>query len=143
MIRPVLPLSVVAALVLAGCGSNPTTASRPAAASKASTQTTQTLPYQPGSGVVQSITVAPSAASAGASGAPVTTTRGEPVRSAGATPGSASGTAGAGATAGAMHRLAIRMEDGRTQYVDMAGPEIPAVGTRVQLTPDYKIIRQQ
>jgi hypothetical protein len=42
-----------------------------------------------------------------------------------------------------MHRLAIRMEDGRTQYVDMAGPEIPAVGTRVQLTPDHKIIRQQ
>ena len=140
MIRTVLPLSIVAALVLAGCGSNPTTASRPAAASKASTPSTQTLPYQPGSGVVQSITVAPSAASAGASGAPVTTTRGEPVRSAGATPASASGTTSA---AGTMHRLAIRMEDGRTQYVDMAGPEIPAVGTRVQLTPDFKIIRQQ
>jgi hypothetical protein len=42
-----------------------------------------------------------------------------------------------------MHRLAIRMENGRTQYVDMAGPDIPPVGTRVQLTPDYKIIRQQ
>jgi hypothetical protein len=68
-------------------------------------------------------------ASAGSS-APVTTTRGEPVTSAGAT------------TAGQYQRLAIRMEDGRVQYVDMAGPDIPAVGTRVQLTPDYQIIRQ-
>jgi hypothetical protein len=130
MIRTVLPIAAVAVLVLAGCSSSPTTTAKPATAPAAPTPTTQTLPYQPGSGVVQSITVAPSAASTGASGAPVTTTRGEPVRS-------------AGATAGTMHRLAIRMENGRTQYVDMAGAEIPAVGTRVQLTPDYKIIRQQ
>jgi hypothetical protein len=34
------------------------------------------------------------------------------------------------------------MDDGRVQYVDMAGPDIPAVGTRVQLTPDHQIIRQ-
>ena len=129
MIRTVLPIAAVAVLVLAGCSSSPTTTAKPATAPAASTPTTQTLPYQPGSGVVQSITVAPSAASTGASGAPVTTTRGEPVR--------------AGTTAGTMHRLAIRMEDGRTQYVDMAGAEIPAVGTRVQLTPDFKIIRQQ
>ena len=32
--------------------------------------------------------------------------------------------------------------DGLTQ-ADLVVAEIPAVGTRVQLTPDYKIIRQQ
>lgn len=36
--------------------------------------------------------------------------------------------------------LAIRMDDGRMQYVDTAS-DIP-VGSRVQLTPDHKIIRQ-
>jgi hypothetical protein len=132
MTRVTIPLSIAAALVLAACGSSPTTTTT----SRAPTPATQTLPYHAGNGVVQSITVAPRPASAGASGAPVTTTRGEPVTSAGA----ASGTS---AAPGTMHRLAIRMDDGRTQYVDMAGADIPAVGTRVQLTPDYKIIRQQ
>jgi hypothetical protein len=43
-----------------------------------------------------------------------------------------------------MQRLAIRMDDGRVQYVDMAsGQDVPPVGSRVQLTPDFKIIRQQ
>ena len=132
MTRITLTLSLAAVLVLAACGSSPTTttsrAPTPAAA--------QTLPYHTGNGVVQSITVAPRPASSGASGAPVSTTRGEPVSSAGAA-------SGPSAAPGTMHRLAIRMDDGRTQYVDMAGPDIPAVGTRVQLTPDYKIIRQQ
>jgi hypothetical protein len=41
-----------------------------------------------------------------------------------------------------MQRLAIKMDDGRVQYVDMAGGDIPPVGTRVQLTPDHQIIRQ-
>ncbi|OGA70235.1 MAG: hypothetical protein A3G81_26890 [Betaproteobacteria bacterium RIFCSPLOWO2_12_FULL_65_14] len=36
--------------------------------------------------------------------------------------------------------LAIRMDDGRMQYIDTAS-DIP-VGSRVQLTPDHKIIRQ-
>ncbi len=139
MKRSAIPLAIAAALVLAACGSSPTKTSSRAATPTAG-PTPQTLPYQTGNGVVQSITVAPRPASAGASGAPVTTTRGEPVTSAGSTTGAAAGTT---AAAGTMHRLAIRMDDGRTQYVDMAGPDIPAVGTRVQLTPDYKIIRQQ
>ncbi len=36
--------------------------------------------------------------------------------------------------------LAIRMDDGRMQYIDTAS-DIP-VGSRVQLTPDHQIIRQ-
>jgi hypothetical protein len=36
--------------------------------------------------------------------------------------------------------LAIQMDDGRMQYIDTAS-DIP-VGSRVQLTPDHKIIRQ-
>ena len=136
MIRIALPLSIAAALVLTACGSSPRS---PEAAPRAG-PTTQTLPYQAGNGVVQSITVAPRPASAGATGAPVTTTRGEPVTSAGTTTGAAAGTT---AAPGTMHRLAIRMDDGRIQYVDMAGPDIPAAGSRVQLTSDYRIIRQQ
>lgn len=130
MTRVALPLSFAAALGLSACGSDPNTmASRGPAPSAAATQA-PTLAYTPGSGVVQSVTAAPRMASAGAS-APgqVTTTRSEPVTS-------------AGATGSTMQRLAIRMDDGRVQYVDMAGPDIPPAGTRVQLTPERHIIRQ-
>lgn len=132
MMRSALPLSLAAALGLSACGSDPNTmASREAAPAAASTQVPMAA-YRPGNGVVQSITAAPRTASAGAS-APVTTTRKEPVASAGAA---------AGATGEAVHRLAIRMDDGRIQYVDMAGADVPPVGTRVQLTPDHHIVRQ-
>lgn len=137
MIRSALPLAVVAALGLSACGTSPDRDPAPRAAAPAA-PVGQPVPYQAGSGVVQSVTPAPrAAASAGASArsagasAPVTTTRGEPVTSAGAT-----------TAPGQYQRLAIRMDNGRVQYVDMAGPDIPPVGTRVQLTPDYKIIRQ-
>lgn len=132
MTRLALPLSLAAALGLSACGSDPNTMSSRAPAPQASAVPGTATAYRTGSGVVQSITPAPRMASAGGS-APVTTTRGEPV----GTTGSA-----AGSTAVAMQRLAIRMDDGRVQYVDMAGPDIPAVGTRVQLTPDHQIIRQ-
>jgi hypothetical protein len=127
MIRSALPLAVVAALGLSACGSSPDRDPAPRAAAPT---VGQPVPYRAGSGVVQAVTPAPRVASAGATSAPVTTTRGEPVTSAGAT------------TAGQYQRLAIRMDDGRVQYVDMAGPDIPPVGTRVQLTPDHRIIRQ-
>ena len=131
MNRVAFPLSLAAALVLSACGSDPNTmASRSPSPPAATGTQAPTLAYTPGSGVVQSVTVAPRMASAGAStGAPVTTTRSEPVTS-------------AGATTGTHHRLAIRMDDGRIQYVDMAGPDIPPAGTRVQLTPERHIIRQ-
>lgn len=129
MIRSALPLAVVAALGLSACGSSPDRDTAPRAAAPAA-PAGQPVPYRAGSGVIQAVTPAPRVASAGATSAPVTTTRGAPVTSAGAT------------TAGQYQRLAIRMDDGRVQYVDMAGPDIPPVGTRVQLTPDHQIIRQ-
>lgn len=130
MMRSVLPLSIAAAFGLSACGSDPNMmGSRERAAAAPAAAPAATLPYRAGSGVVQSVMAAPRAASAGGT-TPATTTRGEPVSSAGAS------------GAGTFQRLAIRMDDGRVQYVDMAGPDIPAVGTRVQLTPDYQIIRQ-
>jgi len=130
MMRSLLPLSIAAAFGLSACGSDPNMmGSRERAAAAPAAAQAATLPYRAGSGVVQSVMAAPRAASAGGT-TPVTTTRGEPVSSAGA------------AAASTFQRLAIRMDDGRVQYVDMAGPDIPAVGTRVQLTPDYQIIRQ-
>ena len=134
MTRVALPLSLAAALVLSACGSDPNTMESRSAQPRAAGAQTPTVAYTPGSGVVQAVTPAPRMASAGATaGAPVTTTRSEPGSSAGA---------GAAGAAGPYQRLAIRMDDGRIQYVDMAGPEVPPVGTRVQLTPDHQIVRQ-
>jgi hypothetical protein len=65
------------------------------------------LAYRPGTGVVQSMTRAP---------APMT------------------GTAAAGGSA-PMYRLTIRMDDGRTQYIDTPSADFTQ-GTRVQLTED-------
>lgn len=132
MIRSVLPAAVMAVLGLSACGTDPNNIRAPAPSSAAAH--VQPTPYRAGSGVVQSVTAAPTA-SAGATAAaraPVTTTRGEPVSSAGTT----------AVPAGQMQRLAIRMDDGRIQYVDMAGPDVPPVGSRVQLTPDHQILRQ-
>jgi hypothetical protein len=129
MIRSALPLAVVAALGLSACGTSPDRDPAPRAAAPTA-PAGQPVPYRAGSGVVQAVTAAPRAASAGGS-APVTTTRGQPVTS-----------AGASTAIGQYQRLAIRMDDGRVQYVDMAGTDIPPVGTRVQLTPDHQIIRQ-
>lgn len=135
MMRLALPLSLAAALGLSACGSEPKKAAPPALSSTPAP--TQSSAYRPGSGVVQSVMPAPRMASAGASTAgastPATTTRGDAV----AAPGSSAGASGA-----PMQRLAIRMEDGTVQYVDMAGPDVPPVGSRVQLTPDRQIIRQ-
>lgn len=133
MIRSALPLAVLAALGLSACGTDPNNIATPAPSASASQ--VQPAPYRAGSGVVQSVTVAPSASGGGSASSPVMTTRSEPVTSAGTT-------ATPVARAGQMQRLAIRMDDGRIQYVDMAGPDIPAVGTRVQLTPDHQILRQ-
>lgn len=132
--RSTLSLAILAALGLSACGTDPNNIGSRDPAPRATVAHAQPMPYRAGSGVVQSATVAPQMAAAGAS-APVTTTRSEPVTSAGASGASAAPT-------GQMQRLAIRMDDGRIQYVDMAGPDIPAVGTRVQLTPDQQIIRQ-
>lgn len=134
MMRRALPLSLVAALGVTACGTDPNNMSSREPQPRASVAHTQPSAYRAGNGVVQSVTPAPRMASAGGT-APVTTTRNEPVASAGSA---------AGTTAVAMQRLAIRMDDGRVQYVDMAsGQDVPPVGSRVQLTPDHQIIRQQ
>jgi hypothetical protein len=129
MIRRALPLAILAALGLSACGTDPNTMGSRDPAPRASAPQGQAIPYRAGSGVVQSVTAAPQASAGGST--PVTTTRAEPVTSAGST-----------AAGGQMQRLAIRMDDGRIQYVDMAGADIPAVGSRVQLTPDFQILRQ-
>lgn len=133
MIRTALPFAIAGALGLSACGTDPNNISSRDPQPRASVAHVQAIPYRAGNGVVQSVTPAPRASAGGS--APVTTTRNEPVTSAG-TPASGS------TAAGAMSRLAIRMDDGKVQYVDMAGPDVPAVGTRVQLTQDHQIVRQ-
>ncbi|HEX2197046.1 MAG TPA: hypothetical protein VHG88_00275 [Burkholderiales bacterium] len=133
MTRFALPLCIAAALGLSACGSDPNTmdSRTPRAAAAPAAAPANTLPYRAGSGVVQSVTAAPRAAASAGGTTPVTTTRGDAVTTAGASAGTST-----------FHRLAIRMDDGRVQYVDMAGPDVPPVGTRVQLTADHQIIRQ-
>ena len=104
MLKAAVPLLVLAA-ALAGCASRGPDAAATSGASAPSGPriATQTLPYVPGTGVVQSVSRAADAR--------------EP-----------------------LSVLAIRMDDGRMQYIDTAS-SIPA-GARVQLTPDHKIIVQ-
>jgi hypothetical protein len=73
----------------------------------------QTHPYIAGTGTVQSLTRMPEplSAAAGGSAAPAT-----------------------------MHRLGVRMDDGRFQYVDVDTTEF-TVGSRIQLGPDMLIRR--
>ena len=71
---------------------------------------TNEVPYQPGMGTVQAVTQAPVLAVAGA---------------------------GASATTDPLKRLHVRMDNGRTQFIDTASSIRP--GARVELTPDRKI----
>lgn len=104
MLKVAAAISILAALALAGCASRaPQAASASGATAPGGKIVTQTMPYQPGAGVVQRVSRSPNAR--------------EP-----------------------LSVLAIRMDDGRMQYIDTAS-DIP-VGSRVQLTPDHKIIRQ-
>lgn len=102
MLKAAAAVTILAAAV-AGCASRGPDAAATSGATAAPRVATQTLPYRPGAGVVQSVSRAPAA--------------GEP-----------------------LSVLAIRMDDGRLQYIDTAS-SVP-VGARVQLTPDHKIIVQ-
>jgi len=73
---------------------------------------TNEVPYQPGMGTVQAVTQTPVLAVAGA----------------GAT---------TSATSDPLKRLHVRMDNGRTQYIDTVSSVRP--GARVELTPDRKI----
>ena len=103
MLKAAAAVSILA-VGLAACASrSPDAVSAAGATAPGGKIVTQTIPYRPGTGVVQRVARAPN-------------TR-EP-----------------------LSVLAIRMDDGRMQYVDTAS-DVP-VGSRVQLTPDHKIIRQ-
>jgi hypothetical protein len=104
-----LPLSLVASLVLAACA--PGQVGQPTAAAPAVQP--QEMPYRAGSGVVQSAMPAPA-----------------PLAAAGAT--------APAAQPGERIRLAVRMDDGRIQYVDAPKGDYH-VGQRVELTPDRMI----
>ena len=71
---------------------------------------TNEVPYQPGMGTVQAVTQTPVLAVAGA---------------------------GASSTSEPLKRLHVRMDNGRTQYIDTVSTVKP--GARVELTPDRKI----
>ena len=121
MIRIAFAVPVVAAALLAaGCTSpgprNP--------ASTSMAPQAQPVAYWAGTGVVQSVTPAP---------APLNATGGA------TTAQSRNPSATTPATSG-LHRLRIRMDDGRMMYVDTPSADI-APGTRVQLTENNEIRR--
>lgn len=109
MTKIAIPASILAALMLGACAGMKTPAGPPALSSPTGQQM---APYRAGNGVVQSVTPAPTLASAG-----------------GTAPG------------GALYRLGIRMENGGMLYVDTPSPDI-TVGTRVRLTENREIVRQ-
>jgi hypothetical protein len=128
MTRIAVPLSILAIALLAGCGSRPATTARAPEAAPKPGAVAQEMPYRAGSGVVQSVSNPPTLASAGASAAPA---KGASAPSAGASAPSDSG----------LQRLAIKMDDGRMQYVDTPSRDFP-VGTRVRLTENRQIEKQ-
>jgi hypothetical protein len=106
-----VPLAVVA-LVLGACSTTPPPQQGgPAQASPRIV--THVHPYEPGNGVVQSVS---------------------------ATPQMPGASAGAGTSAGPMQRLEIKMDNGKIQYVDTTSREFTR-GTRVTLTEDRYIKR--
>jgi type IV pilus biogenesis protein CpaD/CtpE len=75
---------------------------------------TNEVPYQPGMGTVQAVTQTPVLAVAGAGASSAASSTSEPLK-----------------------RLHVRMDNGRTQYIDTVSSVRP--GARVELTPDRKI----
>jgi hypothetical protein len=128
-----LPITLAAAAGLAACAS-PDTQTRSSAAGGppmvASAAKESSVDYRPGMGVVESVSRTPALSSAAGAGAPVRSST------------STVGASGAPVTSSGepMYRLAIRMEDGRIQFVDT--DENYTVGTRVELLPEKYIRRQ-
>ena len=122
-----VPLSVAALVVLAACGSrqpqvvvvpqqqpappaSTTVVTPPPAASAPAPAVVHAVTLRPGMGRIESMGPAPAAASAG------------------------------GTAPSAMHRLAIRMDDGTMQIVDTPSPGL-SVGDRIELTGEGFIRR--
>jgi hypothetical protein len=120
MLRIAVPLSILAA-ALVGCASQQQPAPTPSVAQKPPRIAAQAMPFQPGIGVIVAAAPRPAPLSAGA----------------GAT--SAANPRAAATTPPDTMRLTLRMDNGRTQYVDMAAGEYQRefrVGQRVELTRD-------
>ena len=107
MIRIAAPLSILA-IALAACSSYQPS---PTSSAPASTIKPSELPYQAGFGVVQNVKPAP-APMAGVGGSSPSTSSGAP-----------------------MHRLTIKMDNGKMQWVDTDSADIKQ-GMRIELTPD-------
>ena len=114
------PVALLAA-VLAGCSSPPRS-------STAATIQPVAQPYVAGTGVVQEVKPAP--APLGAATGPTARTQ----------PSSASASAAASPSQGDMQRLRIRMDNGRTLWVDTPSRDFQP-GTRVQLSEANEIRR--
>ena len=120
MLRIAIPLSVLAA-ALVGCASQQQPAPMPSVAAKPPKVVAQELPYQAGMGVIQAAAPRPAPITAGAGATSAANPRGAAQRPADAV------------------RLTIRMDNGRTQYVDMSSAEYQRdfrVGQRVELSSD-------
>lgn len=114
MTKLAVSLSLLAAATLAACAADP--ASGPLAPPGAITP--QTLPYHPGTGVVQSVAPVPEPITAVAGGS--ATTQGQPIR----TP---------------LQRVAVKMDQaGDIMYVDTEAADLRP-GMRVELTADRMI----
>ena len=128
MLRLAVPLSILAA-ALVGCASQQRQpAPVPSVAAKPPKIVAQEMPFQPGVGVI--IAAAPRPAPLSARPAPV---------SAGAGATSAANPRSAPSSSPDMMRLTLRMDNGKTQHVDMSSSEYQRefrVGQRVELTRD-------
>ena len=121
MLRIAVPLSILAAALIGCASQQKQPAPVPSVAAKAPRIVAQELPFQPGVGVIVAAAPRPAPISAGA----------------GAT--SAANPRSAPASSPDMMRLTLRMDNGKTQYVDMSSSEYQRefrVGQRVELTRD-------
>ena len=120
MSRLAVPLSILAA-ALVGCASQQRQpAPAPSVAQKAPKIVAQELPFQPGIGVIVAAAPRPAPISAGAGATRATNPR-------------------AATTSPDTMRLTLRMDNGKTQYVDMTTSEYQRefrVGQRVELSRD-------
>lgn len=119
MLRIAVPLSILAA-ALVGCASQQQPTPMPSVAAKPPKIAAQELPYQAGSGVIVAAVPQPAPITAGAGATSTANPRGA-------------------STAPNAMRLTVRMDNGKTQYVDMTSSEYQRdfrVGQRVELTSD-------
>jgi hypothetical protein len=124
LIRIAAPLALLAAAALVGC------APGRMAATPAPKIVAQTIPYVPGTGVIQAATPRPAPISAATAGTGASSARGA------ATAAKADST---------YMRLTLRMDNGRSQVVDVPTSDFQrdfSVGSRVELTRDGFIRKQ-